>query len=428
MKKWQVRTSAALLTGAMVLGTPVSALAEVDKVSISEEKQEVSEKSTENEKKADAEEKETSEKADSNESVKEENKKEDTSKEEEKIDKDLDSDSKNDEKEPESEADANNGTDKDADADKKPESDKDDEVKEPDKDIESGDTKEDDAKDPEKEPETDADQKDGEKTPEDETKPDEVVTPDETIPEETLKLAFSEKAYSVLAGKTLDAGELLELPGKYSLSDVSWTSGNEKIAKVDKNGVITAIAAGSCKIRAEIKEADLSATITVTVKADENTRIQEIIKLIDAMPEAKKENIEEIAKQLEDISVLYDEIEAMPEEEQAKITNLQKLIDILELASSEITTTAMNGECGENVTYTLDDAGTLTISGSGKMDNYNQGDSPWNSKKNSIKKVVIKSGVTYIGRNAFYGLTNLLAVSMSEVKEIGGSSFENCSR
>ena len=278
------------------------------------------------------------------------------------------------------------------------------------------------------------------------------MTPDETIPEETLKLAFSEKAYSVLAGKTLDAGELLELPGKYSLSDVSWTSGNEKIAKVDKNGVITAIAAGSCKIRAEIKEADLSATMTVTVKADENTRIQEIIKLIDAMPEAKKENIEEIAKQLEDISALYDEIEAMTEDEQVKITNLQKLIDILKLASEEIATTAMNGECGTNVAYTLDNAGTLIISGDGAMkDYYWSNDVPWNDKRTSIKKIIVEDGVTHIGestfnnltsltsvtladsvesigRNAFQGCNALVKITMPGVQEIGYASFENCSR
>ena len=254
------------------------------------------------------------------------------------------------------------------------------------------------------------------------------MTPDETIPEETLKLAFSEKAYSVLAGKTLDAGELLELPGKYSLSDVSWISGNEKIAKVDKDGVITAITAGSCKIRAEIKEADLSATMTVTVNADENTRIQEIIKMIDAMPEAKKENIEEIAKQLEDISALYDEIEAMPEEEQAKITNLQKLIDILKLASEEIATTAMNGKCGDNVTYTLDDSGTLTISGSGEMYSYWSSPVPWEAQKASIKKVIVKSGVTSIGEYAFKELTGLSSVSLeSSVKEIKEKAFQGCS-
>jgi outer membrane protease len=38
------------------------------------------------------------------------------------------------------------------------------------------------------------------------------------------------------------------------------------------------------------------------------------------------------------------------------------------------------GKCGENLTWTLDDAGTLTISGTGKMTNYewaNAGTSPF---------------------------------------------------
>ncbi len=34
-------------------------------------------------------------------------------------------------------------------------------------------------------------------------------------------------------------------------------------------------------------------------------------------------------------------------------------------------TTATSGTCGDNVTWTLDDDGTLTISGTGNMENYN---------------------------------------------------------
>ena len=41
------------------------------------------------------------------------------------------------------------------------------------------------------------------------------------------------------------------------------------------------------------------------------------------------------------------------------------------MASAE--TTATSGTCGENVTWTLSDDGTLTISGTGDMEDYSYG-------------------------------------------------------
>ena len=59
-----------------------------------------------------------------------------------------------------------------------------------------------------------------------------------------------------------------------------------------------------------------------------------------------------------------------------------------------------SGECGDqgnNVTWTLDSAGTLTISGTGAMRDYSYKDSPWYTSRNSVKTVDIKAGVTSIG-------------------------------
>ena len=57
-----------------------------------------------------------------------------------------------------------------------------------------------------------------------------------------------------------------------------------------------------------------------------------------------------------------------------------------------------------NLTWKLDADGTLTISGTGTMKDYdyNNNPSPANQKKGSVKKVVIKDGVTSIGNFAFY--------------------------
>ena len=71
--------------------------------------------------------------------------------------------------------------------------------------------------------------------------------------------------------------------------------------------------------------------------------------------------------------------------------------------------TVASGTCGANggnLTWSLDDAGTLTISGSGAMKDYSYEYvvtyAPWHSYRKSIKKVVIQKGVTTIGEWAFY--------------------------
>ena len=56
-----------------------------------------------------------------------------------------------------------------------------------------------------------------------------------------------------------------------------------------------------------------------------------------------------------------------------------------------------SGACGENLTWTLDAAGTLTVSGTGAMKDYNYKGAPWYQSRDSIKAVVIENGVTTIG-------------------------------
>ena len=88
---------------------------------------------------------------------------------------------------------------------------------------------------------------------------------------------------------------------------------------------------------------------------------------------------------------------------------------------------ASNGTCGDNLTWTLDDAGTLTISGSGEMVDYDWSDSPWYSDRSSIKQVVIADGVTSIGERAFYDCRSLTSVTISDsVTIVGEGSFCYC--
>lgn len=82
-----------------------------------------------------------------------------------------------------------------------------------------------------------------------------------------------------------------------------------------------------------------------------------------------------------------------------------------------------SGACGNNLTYTLDNNGVLTISGTGDMQNSSFG---WN--KNKIKSVIINDGVTNIGDSAFSGCTSLISVIIPDsVTIIGSDAFSRCS-
>ena len=92
---------------------------------------------------------------------------------------------------------------------------------------------------------------------------------------------------------------------------------------------------------------------------------------------------------------------------------------------------ASSGNCGDsgsNVTWLLDDNGTLTISGSGKIEDCRSDiDQPWYSNRSDITSVVIEPGVTSIGSLAFYECSNLTSITIpSGLTSIGEQAFGNC--
>lgn len=94
--------------------------------------------------------------------------------------------------------------------------------------------------------------------------------------------------------------------------------------------------------------------------------------------------------------------------------------------------TIASGTCGDSLTWTLADTGTLTISGTGEMYDfyYDNGvwTNPWMSYAGDIKKVLIKQGVTGIGEWAFGYCRNLFSITLPEsVTSIGDRAFYNCS-
>ena len=88
---------------------------------------------------------------------------------------------------------------------------------------------------------------------------------------------------------------------------------------------------------------------------------------------------------------------------------------------------ATEGSCGDNLTWFLDKEGTLTISGTGEMTNWDDSTSPWCSNRDKIKTVIIENGVTSVGNRAFCFCQNLTAVNIADsVTSIGNRAFAAC--
>ena len=93
-----------------------------------------------------------------------------------------------------------------------------------------------------------------------------------------------------------------------------------------------------------------------------------------------------------------------------------------------------SGKCGENVNWSMDDNGTLTISGTGSTYDYNEDEqsAPWYKYTTSyenvaIEKVIIESGITRIGNELFYGCGQLTDISIPEsITEIAHYAFGEC--
>lgn len=84
---------------------------------------------------------------------------------------------------------------------------------------------------------------------------------------------------------------------------------------------------------------------------------------------------------------------------------------------------------GDNLTWTLDSEGTLTVSGEGEMYYAVSGDrQPWREYREQIMTVILEDGVEEIGHSAFYGFSNLKNVKIPDsITSIPLGTFGNCS-
>ena len=84
---------------------------------------------------------------------------------------------------------------------------------------------------------------------------------------------------------------------------------------------------------------------------------------------------------------------------------------------------ADEGYFGQNLYYTLDDEGTLTITGTGAM---KDGSNKF-SENPDIRSIVISEGVTSIGDNVFEKCNELTSVTIPDtVTSIGERAFYEC--
>ncbi len=118
----------------------------------------------------------------------------------------------------------------------------------------------------------------------------------------------------------------------------------------------------------------------------------------------------------------------------ATILALVMIIGLLPIIPANITAfAAASGSCGDNITWSIENSGTLTITGYGAMDDYATGSTPpWSSWNYIIKRVVFEntgSGITKIGFLAFGNCYNLTEVILPPTLEtVGAFAFYGCSK
>lgn len=94
---------------------------------------------------------------------------------------------------------------------------------------------------------------------------------------------------------------------------------------------------------------------------------------------------------------------------------LAALLPTMTVFASEVVD---SGACGENLTWSLDSDGTLTVSGTGDMTS-----APWSSHQGDIKKVVFDDGVTSICDEAFGAFSIEVIEFADSIKTIGNDAF-----
>ena len=144
-----------------------------------------------------------------------------------------------------------------------------------------------------------------------------------------------------------------------------------------------------------------------------------LVMILSMIPAAAAEDIEII-----EIDPAGVEPGPWPDPEEITIIDPEAVTE--EPADEPAAETVASGECGQNLTWTLDSNGKLTVSGTGNMYNYMGDEAPWKEWREQIKTLVIRDGVTTIGVESFRDCVNLKsAVISGSVEDIGMQAFLN---
>ena len=109
------------------------------------------------------------------------------------------------------------------------------------------------------------------------------------------------------------------------------------------------------------------------------------------------------------------------------VTHEEKRFTLFAANPLQATSAGTEGSCGEQVQWALTDEGaTLTISGTGAMNNYDNSSNrpPWYAYRDTIESVVVGEGITGIGNYAFCEHDALTSISLpAGLTSIGNDAF-----
>lgn len=150
------------------------------------------------------------------------------------------------------------------------------------------------------------------------------------------------------------------------------------------------------------------------VAEDSIVQFEETEKVVDLEQEETLKDVQEENK------VIINNVTSVPETE--KNVKLQPVDSAQQIEMQSTAWSEENsGTCGEGLNWVRTDDGTLTVSGSGRIE-----DSAF-SYDSRIIKVVIENGVTGIGEYVFYQCRNLASINIPEsVTSIGDGTFGDC--